>query len=103
MGALKEVHIYDRRWWRIGTVFMHIAYDPNNGEQPDVAIHISEFDGVADGVLAGPALACKRCTDERNVRKVRPVVIVEHPSSQKRYSERPKITASRDAKIRFPE
>jgi hypothetical protein len=38
---------------------MHVTYNANNGEQSEIAIHVSEFNSVADGILTGPALACE--------------------------------------------
>ena len=101
--TLKQIHIYHRIGWLIRPVFMHVTHDANDGEQPDVAIHVSEFNGVPDGVLARPALPREGCADEGSVGSIRAVALVKHSSTQKRNSKHLKISISCNAKIRFPE
>src|SRR5713101_6180568 len=102
LWALKQVHIHGWLGWRIGAVFMHVTYNADNGQQAEVAIHVSEFNGVADGILAGPALAREGCADDRNVRRIGAVTLVKHSSVQERNSEGLEISVGCDAKIRFP-
>jgi len=35
----------------IEAVFVNVTHDPDDGQQTQIAIHISKLDGVADGVL----------------------------------------------------
>src|SRR2546423_3606186 len=101
MRALKQIDIHGRPRWRIDAIFMYVSYDANNGQQAKVAIHVSEFNGVADGILAEPALAREGCADDCNVRRVGAVAIVKDSSAKQRNSEGLKISVSGDAKIRF--
>ncbi len=60
---------------------MDIANDPDDGEQAQVAIHVAELNGVADGVLTGPAFASKRLADDGYVRRIRAIVLVKEPAA----------------------
>src|SRR5262245_44691355 len=100
MRTLKQIYIHGWLRWRVGTVFMHVTNDANDGQQPEIAIHISKFNGVADGVLAGPARASERRTDQGHVCRVRAVAVIEHSPANDGNSKCLKISSSRDAKIR---
>src|SRR5262245_2405995 len=101
--TLEEIYVHGRLRWRIGAVFMQVTNNPDNGQQPDVSIHVSKFNGVADGILAWPTLARERCADHRGMRRIGAVVLVKHSSAKERNSESGKMSAGCDAKIRFPE
>lgn len=103
LRALKEIHVHGRARRRFWPVFVDIADDANDGERSEVAIDVSEFNGVADGVLIGPALTRQGYADDRNVRRIGAITLVKHSSLQERNSEGLKISVTGDAKIRFPE
>ena len=79
---------------------MNITDNADNGQQAQVAIHVSEFNGVADWVLAGPAVASQRSADHGHMRRVRAVALVKHAPAQKRNSESLEVSAGGDAEIR---
>ena len=81
---------------------MHVTYNANNRQQADVAIHVSEFNGAADGILAGPALAREGCADDCRMGRVGAVALVKDSPTKERNSERLKISVGCDAKIGFP-
>ena len=56
---------------------MGVAHDPDDRQQAQVAVHVSELDRAADRVLAGPALARERLADHGDVRRVGAVAVVE--------------------------
>ena len=103
LRALEQIYVYGRLWWRIGAVIMHVTYNANNREQPEVAVHIAKFNGLADRILAEPVLACEGYAYERGMRRVRTVAIVKHSPAHDRNAEGLKISVSCDTKIRFPE
>src|SRR5207302_11196769 len=53
--TLEQIHINCRTRRGIETIIMHVADDADYGEQARIAVHVAEFDGVADGSLPGPA------------------------------------------------
>src|SRR5207302_6980931 len=102
LRTLEEIYVHGRLWWRIGAVIMHVTYNANNRQQADVATHVPEFNGVADGILAGPALAREGCADDCRMGRVGAVALVKDSPTKKRNSERLEISVSCDAKIGFP-
>ena len=44
-------------------VFPDVANDADNLQRAQVAIHVAEFNGLADGILVGPSLAGQGITD----------------------------------------
>ena len=56
---------------------MHIRNNADDREQPQVAIHVPEFNRVADRVLAGPAFARQRVADQGHMRRFRPIPLIE--------------------------
>ena len=103
LRTLEEIYVHGRLWWRIGAVIMHVTDNANNRQQADVAIHVPEFNGVADGILAGPALAREGCANDRRMGRIPAVALVKDSPTKERNSERLKISVSCDAKICFPE
>src|SRR2546430_1008115 len=73
---------------------MHVTYNANNRQQAEVAIHVPEFNGVADGILAGPALAREGYADDCRMGRVGAVVLVKDSPTKKRNSERLEISVS---------
>src|SRR6185437_3626314 len=55
--TLKQVSINRRARGLIETVFVNVADDPDNREQPQIAVHVPELDRMANWVLPGPAFA----------------------------------------------
>ncbi len=83
----------------IEAVIANVAYDPDNGQQAQVAIHVSKFNGVADGILTRPTIASKRLADHRRVRRIRAIASVEGASSNQRDSEGLEVSVRGHAKI----
>ena len=79
---------------------MNVANDADDGQQTQVAIHVSKLNRVADGVLIWPAVARKRFTDHGNVRRVRAVALVEDSPSNQRNSQNLEILVRGDAEVR---
>ena len=80
---------------------MNVTDDPHNRQQAQIAIHISEFDGVADRIEARPAITRERLADYRHVRRIRAVTLVEDASSKERNSERLEISLRGGAEVCF--
>src|SRR5690348_7453435 len=82
---------------------MNISHDSNNGQQAQVAIHISKLDGVTDGILILPTVARKRFADHCDVRGTRAVALVEDSPPNQRNSENLEVSIRSDAEIRYAE
>ena len=82
---------------------MHVTDDANDGQKAEIAVHVSEFNGVTHGILPWPALARQGCADDRNVRRVGAVALVKDSPANETNSKRLKISLCRDAKIGFPQ
>src|SRR2546427_6972079 len=80
---------------------MSVAHDPDNGQQTQVAIHVSKLNRVADRVLIWPPVARKRFADHGNVRRIRAVALVEDSSSNQRNSENLEVSVRGDAEVRI--
>src|SRR5438034_11303220 len=103
LRTLEEIYVHGRLWWRIGAVIMHVTDNANNRQQADVAIHVPEFNGVADGILAGPALAREGCANDRRVGRISAVALVKDSRTQERNSESMNLSERRNAKMCFPD
>src|SRR5207244_10091048 len=99
LRTLEEIYVHGRLWWRIGAVIMHVTYNANNRQQADVAIHVSEFNGAADGILAGPALAREGCANDRRMGRIPAVALVKDSTTSERRSESLKLIVSFSAKL----
>ena len=88
---------------RIEAVFVSVAHDPDDGEQTQVAIHVSKLDGVADGILIWPAIARQRFADHGNVRRIRAVALVEDSATNEGDSENLEVSVRDDAEVRAAE
>src|SRR5260370_33607268 len=82
-----EIHVNGRTRRRIKAIFVSVAHDPDDGQQTQVAIHVSKLKGVADGVLIWPAVARKRFADHGNVRRIGAVALVKDSPSKQWNSE----------------
>ena len=81
---------------------MDIADDADDGEQAHVAIHVSEFNGVADRVLTGPGGAGQRVADKGDVGRVGGVVGVEDTTAKQGNAESAEISIGDDAEVGAP-
>src|SRR2546425_5768624 len=45
-------------------LFVHIAHDADDGERPQIAVHVTELDELAQRVLARPARRSEEHTSE---------------------------------------
>src|SRR5881628_2450326 len=79
---------------------MSVAHDPDDGQQTQVAIHVSKLNRAADRVLIWPTVARKRFADHGNVRSIRAVVLVEDSPSNQRNSENLEVSVRGDAEVR---
>ena len=66
-AALVVIGVNDGAGREIEALGADIVDDADDGEGLQVAVHVAEFDGLADGVLVGPALAGKGLADEGGV------------------------------------
>ena len=80
---------------------MSVAYDPDDVQQTQVAIHVSKLNRVADRVLIWPPVARKRFADHGNVRSIRAIALVEDSPSNQRNSENLEVSVRGDAEIRI--
>src|ERR1700746_11953 len=67
-GALEEVDVNGRRRWGVQAVLVNVTDDAHDGQETNVAIHVSELDCLPNGFLAGPARASQRFADNGDVR-----------------------------------
>src|SRR5271170_8029545 len=81
-------------------VVANIADYANNGEQAKVSIHVSELNGAAERILAGPTIVRGRLADEGDVRRIDGVAIVKQATLQKRNVENFEEAARSDNVIR---
>src|SRR5208282_3124783 len=98
--SLEQIHVGGGSWGRIEAIFANVAHDAYDGEQTQIAIHVSKFDGVADGVLIGPAFARQRFADHGDVGSIRAVALVEDAPSNQGNSENLEVSVRSDAEIR---
>src|SRR5690349_18093746 len=82
--ALEQIDIDGGTRRRIDAVITNISDDADDGKQAQIAIHVAELDGVADGILAGPAFAGKRFADDSDVRRIRAIVRVKDATTNER-------------------
>ena len=80
---------------------MSVAYDSDDGQQAQVAIHVSKLNRVADGVLIWPAVARQRFADHGNVRRIRAVALVKDSPANQRNSENLEVSVRGDAEVRI--
>ena len=94
-GPLKQIYVNRGPHWSIHAIFVDVADDPHDCQQAQIAINISEFHCQADRILTRPARPRERLADERRVRRIRAVALVEHaPSNQAEFQATGNIPAS---------
>ena len=79
---------------------MHIAHDADDGERPQIAVHVTELDELAQRVLARPAPACQGGADHCDVRRAGGVPLVEQAAADQRDAHDAEVVFARDAEVR---
>ena len=91
---LEQVDVDGRTRRRVEPVVVRVAHDPDDGQQTQVAIHVSELDRVADRVLVRPPVARQRFADHRHVRRIGAVALVEDSPSNQRNAENLEVSVA---------
>src|SRR5215470_2092669 len=99
MRALKQIHINGGIRRCIHTVVVDVADNADDGQQPNVTIHISELNGVANGVLVGPACARQGLADDGKVGRIGAIAVIENSSAKERNPESLEVAFCRDTEI----
>src|SRR5215472_10897607 len=99
IGALSVVHVHRRARSGFEGVLAYVADNTDHGQQPWIAVHISEFDGSADGILVGPLLPGEGFADQRAMRSLQGVALVKRSTFYERNTEGFEETVADDDKV----
>src|SRR5215475_14186320 len=69
------------------TVVANVTNHANYREQARVAVHISEFDSAADGILVWPFFFCEGLANEGDMRRVYGVAVIKEAALKERNAE----------------
>src|SRR5439155_16657173 len=83
--------------WRFEGFFADVTYTSRGRQQTKVAVQVPELDGLAQRVFLGPFLARQRLADERHVRRLQGVAVIEEPSLQQGNAKRAEVALARRA------
>src|SRR6516162_7732886 len=82
LGALSIIDIDNRARGRLEGGFTDIPNDSHDGKQARIAVHIAEFDGLAESILIWPPCTGQRLADHRHVLSIRPVALFKDAPAQ---------------------
>ena len=100
LRPLEQVHVHRGPRRNVEAVLVGVAHDPDDRQQAQVAVHVSELDRAADRVLAGPARARERFGDQGHVRRIRPVALVEGAPAHEGNPENLEVALGHRAEVR---
>src|SRR5215470_8068258 len=82
LRALPVVDVDNRTRRSFKAAFANVAHDAHYHKQARIAIHVAEFDGLAQRIMVRPLLLCQRIADDGDRLRIGRVAIFKESSLQ---------------------